>query len=269
MLAGLRAARQQLLGAVLAAAGTLLGAPCAQAAAAGLPTHLVCYDDVFIPYFMPSGATAIGLNVDILREAAHRLGIEIEFHVMPWRRLQVELARPDGGEVSCAFAMSRTADREQYLEFGKVPLQPTEYTLFVRDEAGSVTRLDELDDKVIGARAGLRLPDSVQAGADLQRWRIEEVTTDAANFQKLARKRVDAVLADGFVGSYTLHALGLRNVRRLAPALLRFDSFLVFKKGPQAAALADAFDGALRRMQQDGTLDRLSQAYVSGITNMQ
>lgn len=249
----------------MAAAAWCLAIP-AQAAGAGLPARLDCYDDVFVPYFMPSGEQVIGLNVDIMREAASRLGIAIEFHLMPWRRLQVELARTDGDQVNCAFAMSRTPAREIYLEFGKVALQPTDYALFVRADA-RVGGLDDLYGKVIGARAGFRLPDSVKDGAERLRWRVEEVGTDSANFQKLALQRVDAVLADSFVGSFTLRQLGLRNVRRLAPSLMRFDTYLVFKKGRFAVALAEAFNGALRRMQQDGTIDRFSAAYLNNIPN--
>ena len=96
-----------------------------------LPASLVCHDDVFIPYFMQNDGRIEGLNVDVLREAASRIGIAIAFRATPWRRLESELAKPDGA-VDCAFAMSRTARREQYLEFGKVALQPTEYALFVR-----------------------------------------------------------------------------------------------------------------------------------------
>jgi len=192
-----------------------------------------------------------GLNVDVLREAAARLGIAIEFRAMPWRRLESELARPQG-TVDCAFAMSRTPAREQYLEFGKVPLQPTEYALFVRqaDTLPAVGKLDDLAGKVIGVRGGFRLPEAIAAGVAQGRWSIADVPTDAANFQKLALRRIDAVLADGVVGQYTVKQLKLQGIVRVAPPLARFDTYIVFRKNTGSPALAAAFDRVFRRMRR-------------------
>ncbi|MFZ4877499.1 substrate-binding periplasmic protein [Janthinobacterium sp. Mn2066] len=229
-----------------------------------LPARLVCHDDVFVPYVMLNQGHIEGLNVDILREAATRLGIAIEFRVMPWRRLENELAQPQGS-VDCAFAMSRTSPREQYLEFGKVPLQPTEYALFVRQpegKAATIAKLDDLAGKVIGVRAGFRLPDAIAIGAAQGRWTLAEVPTDTANFQKLALRRIDAVLADSSVGLYTLKQLKLADIRRLAPPLARFDTYIVFRKNAASPALAAAFDRELKRMRQDGTFARISATYL-------
>ena len=249
----------------LAAACLVLPALAVAAAPASdeLPASLVCHDDVFVPYFMQNDGRIEGLNVDMLREAASRLGISISFAAMPWRRLETELAKP-GGSVDCAFAMSRTPQREQYLEFGKVPLQPTEYALFVRqaDGARPVVHLDDLAGKVIGVRAGFRLPDEIADGVASGRWKIAEVQTDTANFQKLALRRIDAVLADSYVGLYTLRQLKLSGIARLAPPLSRFDTFIVFRRSAHSAALAAAFDRIFRRMRQDGTFARISSAYV-------
>ena len=256
------------LAAALATSVLLMAAPASADAGESLPARLVCHDDVFVPYFMQNQGRVEGLNVDVLREAASRLGIIIEFRAMPWRRLESELARPQG-TVDCAFAMSRTPAREQYLEFGKVPLQPTEYVLFVRQAAAAraITRFDDLAGKVIGVRAGFRLPEAIAAGAAQGRWSIAEVPTDAANFQKLALHRIDAVLADGVVGQYTVRQLKLDGIARMAPASpslpsMRFDTYIVFRKNAASPALAAAFDRVLRHMRQDGSLARITSAYL-------
>jgi polar amino acid transport system substrate-binding protein len=254
-------------GMVAPAMAKMAAVPAPAPASETLPARLVCHDDVFVPYVMLNQGHIEGLNVDILREAATRLGIAIEFRVMPWRRLENELAKPQGS-VDCAFAMSRTPQREQYLEFGKTPLQPTEYALFVRlpeaaaASAPTITKLDDLAGKVIGVRAGFRLPEAIATGAAQGRWTLAEVPTDTANFQKLALRRVDAVLADSSVGLYTLKQLKLADIRRLMPPLVRFDTYLVFRKNAASPALAAAFDRELKRMRQDGTFARISAAYL-------
>lgn len=230
--------------------------------APALPTHLTCYDDVFAPYVMQNGGVVSGLNVDILREAGARLGIVIDVAVMPWRRLESELARRQDGAVDCAFAFSRTPEREGYMEFGKIPMQPTEYALFVRADS-PINGLQDMSGKTLGVRAAFRLPEVIRAGAAEKFWQLSEVGTDAANFQKLSLQRVDAVLADGVVGLYTIQQLKLAKLRRLPEPVARFDTYLVFKKGANSAALAAAFDHAFRQMQQEGAMLRLSAPYVS------
>ncbi|MCG2586319.1 ABC transporter substrate-binding protein [Massilia sp. TS11] len=239
----------------------LLGLAAARAAA-GLPAQLVCYDDVFVPYFMPQGAGLGVLSADILSEAGRRLGIAIQFRQMPWRRLESELARGAASTVECAFAFTRMAHRAAYLEYGQVPLQHTEYVLFVRNEAGGVASLADLQGKKIGVRAGFRLPESIVQGVAAGRFQVAEVGADATNFQKLQLRRIDAVLSDATVGAYTLRQLGLTGIRKLSPSLERYDTFVVFSKRPQAAALAAAFDRALAQMQQDGSIERLTAPYL-------
>jgi ABC-type amino acid transport substrate-binding protein len=231
---------------------------------AALPPTLRCYDDLFPPYFMETDERVHGLNVDIMTEAARRAGIAVTFQRMPWRRLEAELARP-GGSVDCAFALSRTPEREVYLNFGSVALQPTDYVLFVRRPGapGSVTGLSGLDDKTIGVRAGFRLPDVIRDGAARERWTLSEVATDTANFTKLDLNRLDAVLADRISGLYALKQLNLADIGPLQPALLHFDTYVVFRKSSSSAALAAAFDRALKSMYQDGTVTRLSGPYTT------
>ena len=228
-------------------------------ARAALPAHLLCYDDLFVPYFMLQGNAYTGLSKDVLSEAASRLGIAIEFRNMPWRRLETELERRG---IGCAFALSRTERREQYLEFGKVPMHPTEYSLFVREGDTGLSSLADLAGQTIGVRAGTRLPQAIAQGAQDGRFRLSEVNSDATNFQKLSLRRVDAVLSDATVGLYTLRQLKLTGVRRLSPSVMQFDTYVVFPKNAQSAELAAAFDRVFTQMRQDGSYARLAAVYL-------
>ena len=111
--------------------------------------------------------------------------------------------------------------------------------------------------------AGFRLPDEIAAGVADKRWRVVDVSTDAANFQNLRLKRVDAVVADSFVGQYLLNSLGMDDIRRLDPPLMGFPTYIVFKKSAGSAALAAGFDRALQRTGEDGTIERLTANYVA------
>lgn len=229
-----------------------------------LPTHLVCYDDIFQPYFMQDGSKITGLNVDVLAEAGRRAGITIEFRQIPFRRLEYELSHGKESTIDCGFTFSRTEAREKYMIFGEVPMQPTEYTLFVRNEPNGIDTLDGLTGKAIGVRSGFRLPDAIIDGTKVKRWRIDEVGSDSVNFQKLALKRVDAVLTNRDVGLYTLRTLKLDGIHPLSPPLMHLDTYLVFSRKESSVGLAAAFDRALLSMMADGTFGRLRAKYLGG-----
>lgn len=228
----------------------------------GVPKRVVCYDDLFEPFFMQQGGKYFGLSADTILEAGRRAGIQVELRKMPWRRLESELAKR---KIACAFALSHTPERDEYLDFGKVPLNPTDYVVFVREES-AVRTLDDLKGKTIGIRAGVRIAEGIAQGNKEGRWNLSAVGTDAANFQKLALGRVDAVVTDLTGGLYTLKQIGMLGVRRLQPPLMHYDTYMVFPKGEHSAALAAAFDHALDKMRQDGTTERIMERYLGAPT---
>jgi polar amino acid transport system substrate-binding protein len=236
--------------------------PPAANAAPELPTHLVCYDDIFQPYFMQEGQKVTGLNVDMIAEAGRRAGIAVEFRQIPFKRLELELAQGKASNIECGFSFSRTEAREKYMTFGKVPIQPTEYTLFVRTEQSGIETLDALTGKVIGVRSGFRLPDVIAEGAKDRHWHIDDVGSDDVNFKKLALKRVDAVLTNRDVGLYTLRELKMSGIHPLSPPLSYLDTYMVFPKSDKAELLAAVFDQAFSAMSTDGTTKRLREKYL-------
>jgi len=227
-----------------------------------LPRTLVCYDDIFEPFFMMAGDEIVGINVDIVTEAARRSGIAVSFQKMPFRRLEFEISRGRNSRVACGFAFSKTTLREKNMLFGQVPVQPTDYTLFVRDESPGITSIKNLDGKVIGVRSGFRLPDGLAQGAVNNRWRIDDVDNEEVNFKKLVLKRVDAVLTSHDAGMYTLHKLKISGVRKLTPVLMHFETYMVFPVTDDSKALAAAFDEAITDMIADGTYARLREKYL-------
>jgi ABC-type amino acid transport substrate-binding protein len=231
-------------------------------AASQLPAYLVCYDDIFQPFFMQDGDKFTGLNVDLVAEAGRRIGITVEFRQIPFKRLELELSQGNVANIECGFSFSRTEAREKYLTFGKVPIQPTDYTLFVRTGKNGIETLDALSGKVIGVRAGFRLPDAIAQGIRDNHWRIDEANSDDVNFKKLILGRVDAVLTNRDVGLYTLRELKMDGVHPIWPPVTHLDTYMVFPKKQNSEMLAAAFDNAFSSMVADGTIERLREKYL-------
>lgn len=223
--------------------------------------RLVCYNDLLAPYFMRDSAGYAGLNTDLVKEAANRLGITVEFREMPWKRLEWEIRRGRDSMVECAFAFSRTRERESYMEYTSVVMQRTEYVLFVRKN-DRVASLADLRGRTIGVRRGFRLPEAVQHGVAKKHFNIEEADDEQTNFRKLSAKRLDAVLINLDVGLYVLAQMQENSIRPLLPPVSYLDNYLVFTRGKGLGRLVPAFDRELARMYQDGTVARLRHQYL-------
>ncbi|MFC4160556.1 substrate-binding periplasmic protein [Chitinimonas lacunae] len=223
--------------------------------------HLVCYNDLLAPYFMRGSTGYAGLNTDLVAQAAKRLGITVEFREMPWKRLEWEIRRGRDSLVECAFAFSRTPEREAYMEYTNVVMQRTEYVLFVRKDDPFAT-LSDFRGRVIGVRRGFRLPEAIQHGVAKHHFSIEEADDEQSNFRKLAARRLDAVLINLDVGLYVLAQMQETGIRPLLPPLSYLDNYLVFTRGKNLGNLIPAFDRELARMQQDGTQARLRSQYL-------
>lgn len=246
----------------LAVAACLLCLACPGRSAAEVPP-LVCYCDVFPPYVIDVPGRLAGADVDIVSEVGRRIGVPIEFRRLPWERLKHEIARGRESTVTCAFAFTQTPERASLMEFGKVPLHMTAYTLFVRAADNGIGRLADLRGGVIGVRRGFRLPPEIEAGVRDHLFRTDEVDTDQANFRKLLAGRVTAVLANPDVGRHVLKESAISGVRALDEQLMVTPTFLVFVKGSPAAALLPRIDQALRSMQSDGTYRTIFNKYLA------
>lgn len=234
-------------------------------AAADPATPLVCYTDTFPPYVIRQGEAVSGIDVDMLRDVATKLGIKLEVRLMPWKRLEAELEKGAGSAIECAFSFSHTPDRETYLQFGKTPLHITAYTLFVRKElASKTTTLMDLYGSTIGVRRGFHLPDELQTAVKSGLVQIEETDQEEANFRKLNSGRLDAVLSNLDVGRYTLIRLGfgLKDIMPIQRPLTFLPTFLVFGGSKDQTALMARFDKALAQYQKSTAYRAVFDRYL-------
>ncbi len=221
---------------------------------------LTCVSTVFAPYVIEEQDDIVGIDVDVIQEAGRRLGIEIDFKLKPWKRLEVDMQR---GEETCVAAYFRTPERLDYMDFTHVPLHITNYTLFVLEERDiTFHSLEDIQGFSIGVNRGFKttpeFEDALQKG-----WITEqEVNEDRQNFIKLEAGRVDAVLTNFHVGSYQIKLLGLQDVTSLFPPLSSTPAYFVFSKKKGLSHLVPKFDAALFDILQDGTYQKIFEKYT-------
>ena len=242
----------------------VLAAICAVIAAPswGQSRELVCYSDDFAPYVIVDGEEIRGIDVDTIAEAGKRIGIKVQFKVLPWVRLEREIALGAESAVECAFAYTLTPERQAYMDFTSVPVKLTELVLFARRGSfESFQSFDMLKGKRIGVRRGFKIPATLKALIDKGEVKLEEVNVDLQNFEKLSRGRLDAVLSNHEVGDQTLKNMAVSNVVALSPPVLVTPTYLVFNKAKNLSALVPLFDKGLKSLVADGTSRKIKARY--------
>ena len=134
----------------------------------------------------------VGFDIDIAKEVAKDLGVELEVKDMDFDGLLVAL---QAGKVDMVFAgMTPTDERKENADFSDIYYSATHRFILRSGEEGSVKSFDDLKDKKIGVQKG-----SIQEG-------IAKDNFDAANIKSLAKvtdlvldlknNKVDAILIE-------------------------------------------------------------------------
>lgn len=134
----------------------------------------------------------VGVDIDVAKEVAKDLGVELEVKDMDFDGLLVAL---QAGKVDMVFAgMTPTDERKENADFSDIYYSATHRFILRSGEEGSVKSFDDLKGKKIGVQKG-----SIQEG-------IAKENFDEANIKSLAKvtdlvldlknKKVDAILIE-------------------------------------------------------------------------
>lgn len=199
-------------------------------------------DQAFPPYQMGEGRLVNaepGLAIDVVRQTAQLLGVQVKLVRMPVKRLLHKLAL---NQLDGAIGYSFTQDRAEYLAYPPIlqdghalpdpafRLYRVSYYLFSRPDfipQGLGHGLDGLTRYRIGV-----LKESATAGILFQHGTPYEATRTAEqSLEKLKMGRLDLVVGPGEPTGRLLRTLGWHNeIRRSGQSLLERDYFLVFSK---------------------------------------
>lgn len=192
-------------------------------------------DKALPPYYMGDSTDVEverpGVSIELVREAAKEVGVDVEFVRMPWVRCQKSLQK---GEVDAIFNASFKEERLEYGVYPMIGSKPdparriatVSYALY-RLKGSPVTwdgRAIEGLDGPVGAQSGYSIVE------DLARMGIktEEAQASTTNFRKLASKRIPAVAALVVTGDALLAAGDYPNVEKVTPPLATKDYFVMF-----------------------------------------
>ncbi|MBN2510751.1 MAG: transporter substrate-binding domain-containing protein [Spirochaetales bacterium] len=196
-----------------------------------------------------------GFDVDVAREIASRLGMDLEYVTTAWDGI-IEGLRA-GRYNGILGSMAITDERLEVVDFST----PYYYSgAQVITDKTKITSLDQIDgDTVIGVVTGTTFEQDVKKlGAQVRLYEDDNQT-----LMELINGRIDAVITDRVVGVNAIAKINGSDNLVLTGELLRKEHCAIaFQKNDP---LKDKVDAILKEMREDGTLATLSGKWFNGL----
>ena len=163
---------------------------------------IVGLDDSYPPMgFRDETGQLVGYDIDLAKEAAKRLGVEIEFQPIDWDSKEMELTT---GKVDCLWnGLSITDKRIEELYFAK-PYIANKQIIIVPEGSSIKTRAD-LKDKTVGLQKGSSSYNALTSDPVSKEVKeIKEYVNNVDAYNDLKAGRIDAFVVDSVVGEYML-----------------------------------------------------------------
>ena len=209
------------------------------------------------PYVYDDKGTMRGLDYETTVIVFQRLGVDIEWQFLPWKRC---LAMLDQGNADGALDIFHSHDRDSLLLYPSEPLSEVEFVLFyANDQPHPAETLEDLRGLTVGTSPGYLYGDAFSQSSVFNR---EPAPSHEANFGKLSLGRIDLVITDRRVGQHVIKALGLEGKVSQAPAVVsRQRQFLAVRRGAGMDLLVQRFAAELKRFKQEPAYALLSAKY--------
>jgi polar amino acid transport system substrate-binding protein len=196
----------------------------------------------------------VGYDVDLLNEVCKLANCKVSMEPTSWDNLLAGL--PQGAYDVAASGITITEERAKNMDFS-LPYLRYGQVVLVRSDEARINGVDDLKDKTVAVQLGTTNDESAtKLVGDKSVKRFD--TFDLA-VQALINKDADAVLIDqpSALGYMPTNKGKLKIVGKpFTDEALGF----AFKKG--SAEMKAAFDAALVKLQQNGTLDKLYEKWL-------
>lgn len=215
-------------------------------------------DDSFPPMgFRDEKNNIVGFDVDMAKEAAKRLGMDVEFKAIDWSSKEAEL---NGKRVDALWnGMNITEERKKNVLFSE-PYMESKQLIFVL--AGSpIKNADDLAGKVVGVQQASIGEEVVVKDEKLKNSLkdFKQYPDFIAAFMDLKTGRLDAVVTDEILGRYYLSKDAGQYVAIDQPLGEVGIYGVGFRKDDKE--LRDKVQAVLDEMKKDGTSAKISKQW--------
>lgn len=218
---------------------------------------LLIVTEPWAPYVYEEQGKAQGLDYETTAIVFQRLGIEVEWQFLPWKRC---LAMLEQGQADGALDIFHSDERESSLLYPSEPLSDVEFVMFYANARPHPFRtLDELSGLTVGTSPGYLYSQEFSQSA---LFKHEPAPTHEANFGKLLRGRIDLLITDRRVGQHLLDQLQIRQQITMNPVVIsRQSQFLAVRRNAGMDLLVQRFGAELKRFKREPAYAELSARY--------
>ncbi|SDS54278.1 amino acid ABC transporter substrate-binding protein, PAAT family [Pseudomonas asplenii] len=235
---------------------TTLLLTCLSLTVRGERLHIVT--DPWAPYAYEESGQARGLDYETTAIVFQRLGIDVEWQFMPWKRC---LAMIEQGQADGVLDIFHNSQRDDSLLYPDEALSEVEFVLFyAKAHPHPFNSLDDLRGLTVGVTPGYQYSPQFNESRLFKR---EPAPSQESNFGKLALGRVDLVITDRRVGHYTLHALNLQEQIAQYPTVIsRNRQYLALRRNAGMDLLMQRFNAELKRFKREPAYTELLARYT-------
>ena len=158
-------------------------------------------DDTFAPMgFRDENGDIVGFDIDLAKEVANRLGVELEAKPIDWSSAILSLKKGDVDVIWNGFAVNES--RKQQVNFTK-PYLYNRLMIARYSNRDDINSKEDLKGKVVGVQTGSSNYETlVNDPISKEIKEIRQYDSYVNAFLDLEAKRIDAVLVDEIVGRY-------------------------------------------------------------------
>lgn len=228
---------------------------CLSFAARGEKLRIVT--EPWAPYVYEENGKSLGLDYETTAIVFKRLGIEVEWQFLPWKRC---LSMLETGQADGALDIFHSDERDATLLYPSEPLSEVQFVMFYANKRPHPFRtLDDLKGLTIGTSPGYLYSLDFSESTLFTR---EPAPTHEANFGKLVRGRIDLLITDRRVGQHLLDELDIRDKISENPIVISQQSqFLAVRRNAGMDLLVQRFGAELKRFKREPAYAELSARY--------
>lgn len=158
-------------------------------------------DDTLAPMgFRDDNGEIVGFDIDLAREVANRLGVELEAKPIDWSSAILSLKKGDVDVVWNGFAVNES--RKQQVNFTK-PYLYNRLMIAKYSDRDDINSKEELKGKIVGVQSGSSNYETlVNDPVSKEIKEIRQYDSYVNAFLDLEAKRIDAVIVDEIVARY-------------------------------------------------------------------
>ncbi|SHH56314.1 amino acid ABC transporter substrate-binding protein, PAAT family [Caloranaerobacter azorensis DSM 13643] len=218
---------------------------------------VVGLDDNFPPMgFRDKSGEIVGFDIDMAKEAAKRMGVEVKFKPVDWDGVILSLKKKDIDLIWNGLTV--TEERKKQISFSKIYLSNRQIIIVNKDS--NINSKDDLKGKIIGVQLGSSSEQALNSDKDLIETlkNVRKYSNNTEALLDLKAKRIDAVVIDEIVGRY--YIAKRQDEYRILEENIGDESYAVGIK-KEDVSFREELDRVLDEMKKDGTAAEISKKW--------